>query len=141
MSRIVVGTDGSDRSRRAIRFALEEARLRDADLEVVHAIPEPYMIVDPVISPPPPREGLREAGLELVERSMSGLPTQGVTIEPIAAFGNPSQVLCEVAQGADLLVVATRGLGGFRGLLLGSVTQQVVAHASCPVLVVVPEEG
>jgi nucleotide-binding universal stress UspA family protein len=49
-------------------------------------------------------------------------------------------VLVETAKDADLLVIGSRGLGGFRGMLLGSVTQQVIAHAPCPIVVITPDE-
>lgn len=139
MARVVVGVDGSDQSRRALTLALEEARLRGAQLDVVNAVPEPYMLADPVMAPPPPREGLQAAGLELIDRALTGVDTGSTEIERIAAIGNTVHVLCDVAKGADLLVVGSRGFGGFRGLLVGSVTHQVVAHAPCPILVVVPE--
>jgi nucleotide-binding universal stress UspA family protein len=140
MSRIVVGVDGSEHARRAVRCAVGEARLRGTDLDVVYAVPEPIMLADPVIMPMPPRERLREEGLAVIEKHLADIDTTGVKVEPIAAIGSPTAVLCEVAKGAELLVVGSRGLGGFRGLLLGSVTQQVVAHAPCPILVVVPED-
>lgn len=140
MSRIVVGVDGSEDSKRALACAVHEARLRDATLDLVYAVPEPIMLGDPVMMPPPPRDTLRAEGLAMIEKVMADIDTGEVPVEPIAAMGSPAKVLCEVAKGADMLVVGSRGLGGFRGLLLGSVTQQVVAHASCPILVAVPEE-
>jgi nucleotide-binding universal stress UspA family protein len=140
MSRIVVGVDGSEDSKRALACAIHEAGLRDATLDLVYAVPEPIMLGDPVMMPPPPRDRLREEGLAVIDEVMAHIDTGDVTTEPIAAMGSPASVLCEVAKGADMLVVGSRGLGGFRGLLLGSVTQQVVAHATCPILVVVPED-
>ena len=140
MSRIVVGVDGSPNSRRAITCALHEARLRNAQLDLVYAVPEPIMLADPVIMPSPPRDRLQAEGLAVIEKVLADIDTGEVPTESIAAIGSPANVLCQVAKGADMLVVGSRGLGGFRGLLLGSVTQQVVAHASCPILVVVPED-
>jgi nucleotide-binding universal stress UspA family protein len=139
MSRIVVGIDGSEESKRALACAVHEARLRDAQLDLVYAVPEPIMLADPVLMPSPPRDTLRDEGLALIDKVLSDIDTGEIPTESIAAMGSPANVLCEVARGADLLVVGSRGLGGFRGLLLGSVTQQVVAHASCPILVVVPD--
>jgi nucleotide-binding universal stress UspA family protein len=140
MSRIVVGTDGSEDSKRALNCAVHEARLRGADLDLVYAVPEPLMLADPVLIPSPPRETLHAEGLAVIEKVLSDIDTGELHTEPIAAIGSPANVLCQVAKGADMMVVGSRGLGGFRGLLLGSVTQQVVAHAPCPILVVVPED-
>lgn len=140
MSRIVVGIDGSEDSKRALRCALHEARLRNATVDLVYAVPEPMIFGDPVMVPPPTHETLSDEGLAIIERTLTQIDTGEVTTEPIVAVGTPASVLCEVAKGADMLVVGSRGHGGFRGLLLGSVTQQVVAHASCPILVVVPDD-
>lgn len=141
MSRIVVGIDGSDHARRALRATVEEARWRGADVDVVHAIPEVAPFLDPIGGPPSPKEELRAAAFEVLDQAVSGEDTREVRIERIVATGGTAKVLCEAALGADLLVVGSRGLGGFRGLLVGSVTQQVVAHAPCPVLVVVPDRN
>jgi nucleotide-binding universal stress UspA family protein len=139
VARIVVGIDGSEQALRALRRAVEEARLRGARLDVVHASPEVITITDPVLGPPIRHDTLLEGGQDVIERALSGVDRQGVEVEPIVMVGQPARVLCDVARGADLLVVGARGLGGFRGLLLGSVTHQVLSHASCPVLVIVPE--
>lgn len=141
MTRVVVGVDGSEHAARALGRAAEEARLRGAVLEVVHAIPEPLKFADPVKAPPPAPELLREAGAKLIEQALAVVDIESLETARTAVVGHTSRVLCEVAQGADLLVVGSRGYGGFRGLLVGSVTHQVVAHAPCPVLVVVPEGG
>ncbi len=140
MPRIVVGVDGSEHAGRAVRWAVEEARLRGAELELIHAVPERDMPGYPGVPTPPPLEDLRAAGIELIDESLEGVRTGQVGIERTAESGSPARRLCKAAEGADLLVVGARGYGGFRGLLLGSVTQQVVAHAPCPVVVVVPED-
>jgi nucleotide-binding universal stress UspA family protein len=76
-----------------------------------------------------------------LERALAdaGEPAAGVEVEPVVREGAPARVLLEEADKADLLVVGSRGLGGFRGLLLGSVSQQCSHHAPCPV-VIVPHE-
>ena len=140
MARIVVGIDGSDHAGDALRVAVDEARLRAADLTVVHAVPEPPLLADPVLMPPPPAAQRRATGEALLQRALDGVDVSGIDVERVVAIGNPTRILCDAAQGATLLVVASRGFGGFRGLLVGSVTQQVVAHAPCPILVIVPEE-
>jgi nucleotide-binding universal stress UspA family protein len=140
MTRIVVGIDGSDRARRALNWAIEEAQLRQADLDVVHAVGDPRPFADPLISPPIPIGDLKSQGLQVIDQALTGIDHRGVVVERIAGVGGASRILCEAAIGADLLIVGSRGLGGFRGLLVGSVTQQVVAHAPCPVVVVVPPD-
>jgi nucleotide-binding universal stress UspA family protein len=139
MSRIVVGIDGSDEARRALRLAIAEARLRGAALEVVHVVPDAVMLANPVLIAPPPEEKVHAFGREAIDRSLSEVDTEGLEVERTVLRGQAARGLCESARGAELLVVGSRGLGGFKGLMAGSVTHQVVAHAPCPVLVVVPE--
>lgn len=140
MARIVVGVDGSEHAARALRRAVDEARLRDAKLDVVHAVLEPIIVAEPVWVPAPPRDEVRASALEVIDEMLVGMDVDGVAIERVAMIGNTAYELCGLAKGADMLVVGSRGLGGFKGLLLGSVTQQVVAHAPCPILIVVPED-
>ncbi len=68
-------------------------------------------------------------------------PGSGVPVRPLAIEGNPAQVLLDAARGADLLVVGSRGHGGFAEALLGSVSQHCVQHASCPVVVIRGQDG
>lgn len=139
MPRIVVGVDGSEHARRAVRVALEEAERRQADVEAVYAVVASGMMPDPVSQPGPRREEARSAGQEVLDEVLTDVGGQA-TVERTVRIGNATRVLCEAADDAELLVVGSRGLGGFKGLLVGSVTQQVIAHAPCPVLVVVPED-
>jgi nucleotide-binding universal stress UspA family protein len=140
MSRIVVGVDASEHAKRALRWARDEARLRDAQLELVHAVHQPDLAAMPAVLPMPSHEELIEAGEALIDELLGGEDVDGIEVLRTVRSGGAAGVLCQAAREADLAVVGARGLGGFRGLLLGSVTQQVVAHASCPVVVVVPEE-
>jgi nucleotide-binding universal stress UspA family protein len=139
MPRIVVGVDASDHARRALRWAVEEARLRSAHLVVVHAAPRPDVLALPAVLELPSHDEIVAGGERLLEQRLAGLDTEGLTVTTQVQVGSSAGLLCSQAQGADLIVVGARGLGGFRGLLLGSVTQQVVAHAPCPVVVVPPE--
>lgn len=140
MGRIVVGIDSSADSVRALRWALQEATLRDAELELVHAFPTPEIVALPAIVTLPTNDELRLGAEEIIEDALAEVGGPGeVTVSTTVRAGGSARVLCEAAEGADLLVVGARGLGGFRGLLLGSVSQQVVAHSPCPVLVMVPE--
>jgi len=142
MSRIVVGIDGSEESRRALAWAAAEARLRDAPLRVVHTWLFPYTAVGPGLDPVLDTqmiEDVRRAAENVVESELAGLGEElaGVDVERVVVEGAAAPVLIEAAEGADLLVVGSRGRGGFAGLLLGSVGQQCAHHAPCP-LVIVP---
>lgn len=140
MGRIVVGVDSSTDSVRALRWALEEAALREAELELVHAYPTPEIVALPAIVTMPSDEELRLGAEEIIEHALAEVGGPGrVPVHTTVRPGGSARVLCDVAEGAELLVVGARGLGGFRGLLLGSVSQQVVVHAPCPVLVMVRE--
>lgn len=140
MARIVVGLDSSENSLRALRWALTEAELRGAELQLVHAYPTPELVALPAIVTMPSDEELHASAVEVIDDTIARIGGVGdVPVTKVVRAGGTASVLCEVAEGADLLVVGARGLGGFRGLLLGSVTHAVVAHAPCPVVVTVPE--
>jgi nucleotide-binding universal stress UspA family protein len=140
MSRVVVGIDRSEQAERALRLAVEAARLRAAELVVVHVVPFPFDLTDRVLAPQPTEEELHEMGDAVIDRALGTIDVDDLEVERIVTIGHAAYGLCDAAKGADLLVVGSRGLGGFRGLLVGSVTQQVVGHAPCPILVVVPEQ-
>lgn len=142
MSRIVVGIDSSPHSVAALRWALEEARLRGASLVLVHAYPTAELTAMPTIVTLPSDEELR-AGAEatLVEALEQAGGAGDVEVALQTGAGGAARVLTEACEGADLLVLGARGLGGFRGLLLGSVSQQAVAHSPVPVVVVPPVRG
>jgi nucleotide-binding universal stress UspA family protein len=141
MAAIVVGLDGSDGSVRALEWAVEESRLRGSAVHAVYVLSRLY--VDPEwasLMTPPLDELRKEAERQLAEAvGRVNLGDVSLRQEVMVAEGHgPAKSLLEAAQGADLLVVGSRGRGGFQGLLLGSVSQQVLHHAPCPV-VVVPE--
>jgi nucleotide-binding universal stress UspA family protein len=141
VERVVVGIDGSETARHALVWAVEEARLRSARLEVVHAWHMPYVTGYPWVSPTFDLDAFEEAAQRTVAVALEAVDTDGL-VEPITrtlCSGGAASVLLEAAKGADLVVVGSRGLGGFTGLLLGSVSNQVVHHATCPVIVVPPE--
>ena len=138
---IVVGVDGSPGARAALRWALAEARLRHTPLHVVHAWAFPYTAVGYGMAPLIDKgftDELEQRAKGLVEEMLAeaGSEADGVEVEQEVAEGSAAHVLLEQAERADLLVVGSRGLGGFRGLLLGSVSQQCAHHARCPVVVV-----
>ena len=140
MQRIVVGIDGSEGARRALEWALEEAKLRDARIVVIHAWLEPAAVaggsvvsaggVEPEIFEEAAERTLHEL---LISVDTDGLP-HGLESHVVA--GAPAHALVEASREADLVVVGSRGLGGFSGLLLGSVSQQVAHHATCPVVII-----
>ncbi len=143
VERIVVGIDGSDSSRRALRWALDEARPRQAVVEVVHAWHVPYTIGFPFsavsFDPQEFEDAARDLLDSVVDEAVGSELSQPV--EKILAAGEPTSALLENAKGADLLVVGSRGLGGFGQLLLGSVSHQLATHAPCTVVVVPDGKG
>jgi nucleotide-binding universal stress UspA family protein len=141
VNRIVVGVDSSAEALRALRWALEEAALRGAELQLVHSYPTPELTALPAVVTLPSDEELRRAAEDILDEALEAVGGPGdVPIVKTVRAGGAAAVLTEVAADAQLMVVGARGLGGFRGLLLGSVTHQVVAHSPCPVVVVVPDK-
>jgi nucleotide-binding universal stress UspA family protein len=142
MRKIVVGVDGSDGSRAALRWAHAEAVLRGCPLDVVTVWQYPVMTSLPAFGAVPPPEdlsGAADASLEAILRDEGVATTDAVPVTATVAEGSAAGALLAAADDADLLVVGTRGHGGFAGLLLGSVSRQCTAHSPCPV-VVVPSE-
>jgi nucleotide-binding universal stress UspA family protein len=140
VAKIVVGIDGSEESKGALRWALEEARLRSADIVAVHAWEAPPAVPEPGPAPGFDLVGIlpqvEEAGERLVTTVVNEVVgDSGVTVEPVAIAGPPAAVLVEAARDADMLVVGSRGHGGFTALLLGSVSQQLAHHAPCPLVI------
>jgi nucleotide-binding universal stress UspA family protein len=147
---VVVGVDGSAGSAEALRWALAEARLRKSPLRAVHAWMFGY--VGGTIDGYPSLGGsldaygslgidpgdLHRAAEDLLDRALAdaGADTEGVEIERQVVQGSAAEALLAAADENDLLVVGSRGHGGFAELLLGSVSQQCVHHAPCPVVVV-----
>jgi nucleotide-binding universal stress UspA family protein len=137
MGAIVVGVDGSPGAREALRFALEEARLRGSRVTAVFAWSLPMAVDAPGgLIPELIADFEAEASREL-EAAMAEAGDLGdVPVEQIVVEGAPARRLIEAAQHAELLVVGSRGRGGFAGLVLGSVSQQCAHHAPCPVAIV-----
>ncbi len=146
MNRILVGVDASPPSVKALERAAEEARLRGATLEVVHAFnPPDQTTAFPVV----PEKGSDRADLEAERKKAndklgrwldeSEVDLSDLDVEwSVLANNRATEVLIDRSKDADLVVVGSRGRGGFRGLLLGSTSEQVTRHARCPVLVVRP---
>jgi nucleotide-binding universal stress UspA family protein len=134
MGKIVVGVDGSDHALAALRWAVEQARLRNAEVLALATWEFPYALnpVTMFTTEPDPFTADAKAGLE---RAIAAVEPGEVTIEAEVVEGSAAMRLVEASLEADLVVVGSRGRGGFTGLLLGSVSQHLVAHARCPVLV------
>ena len=140
MAKIVVGIDGSEAGTNALRWALEEARLRSAEIVAVHAWEPPPAVPEPGPAPGFDLVGIlpqvQEAGERLVTTVVNEVVGDSdVTVEPVAIAGPPASVLVDAARDAEMLVVGSRGHGGFTALLLGSVSQQLAHHAPCPLLI------
>ena len=141
---IVVGVEDSASARAALRWALDEARLRGARVRAVHAWrpplehwPEAYAAVSGLTDAEltEPLRRLHEDQLaRVVREEVEHAPD--VEIEQELVVGTATAALCERSEDADLLVVGSRGRGGFSELLLGSVSHQCAQHAPCPVVIV-----
>jgi len=133
--RIVVGVDGSESSKRALRWAIRQAELTGGMVDAVTAwhYPPGYGVA-PVGVDGVDFEGDAKRTLAEALAEVSGLAPQ-VRVDPLIAEGHAATVLLEAARGADLLIVGSRGHGGFTSALLGSVSMYCVLHAHCPVLV------
>jgi nucleotide-binding universal stress UspA family protein len=140
MSRIVVGVDGSEHASQALRWALSEARLRGCPVLAVHAWESPYMPTADYGAAPflIPVETIEENAERTLAEALVAVAseTSGVELERRIVEGSAARVLTELAQMEDLVVVGSRGRGGFAGLLLGSTSQQCAQHARCPVVIV-----
>jgi nucleotide-binding universal stress UspA family protein len=131
--RVVVGVDGSSGSRQALRRAALEATAHDATLEVVMAWGLFDQPGDGSFDPHYDATRARAALQEIVDDEVTP-PQPGAVLHVVNDL--PARALLAAGEGAWMLVVGSRGLGGFQGLLLGSVSRQLVHHAACPVLVV-----
>lgn len=139
---IVVGVDGSEGAKAALLFALGEAKLRQATLRVIHTWQFGYIGVrgiegfSPVVGADLGDLRRRaELALDAVLHEVASEPND-VVIERHVSEGAPATVLVDESRQADLLIVGSRGHGGFAGLLLGSVSRQCAYHAVCPVVIV-----
>jgi nucleotide-binding universal stress UspA family protein len=149
---VVVGVDGSAGAREALRWAAAEARLRRTRLRVVHVTTSgffgaggagygyPYISGSVDTLPGAGFSDLRHAADDLLDEAIADVEADGggLEIERQIVEGGAVEVLVHAVAEGDLLVVGSRGHGGFAGLLLGSVSQQCAHHAPCPVVIVHP---
>ncbi|GHJ55183.1 universal stress protein [Nonomuraea sp. TT08I-71] len=139
---VLVGVDGSESAGHAVRLAADEAVRRDADLVLVHVRTPERGAVAPDAAAEATAAGQAESAELLAgaaARIRADHPVLSVVERPVVA-ATPEQALIEASGEAALVVVGSRGRGGFAGLLLGSVSQALVQHAHCPVLVAHPYE-
>lgn len=143
--RIVAGVDGSPSSLRALRWAIRQASLTGATVDAVITWHYPdlaasagYGIALAGVDP-----GFQEMAEKTVTEAISSTlsPDSDVRVHPQVTEGVAAQVLLDASAGADLLVVGSRGHGGFAEALLGSVSQHCVHHARCPVVVIRGEDA
>lgn len=131
---IIVGVDGSEPSLKALEWAIVEAKLRSAELTIVTTWSYPIMAGTPgdIV----PEDSFKEVCERIQAEALTVATDAGLTATGRIVRGSAVTVLLEAAESAGLLVVGSRGRGGFTGLLMGSVSNQLVHHAACPVLVV-----
>jgi nucleotide-binding universal stress UspA family protein len=132
--RIVVGVDGSNSSRAALRWAMEHAKVAGARVEAVIAWSHPTTYDWEPIGIAGDFEGTAKRTLSAEVAAQESLEP-GVAVLPLVAEGHPVEVLLHAAKGADLLVLGCRGRGGIASAVLGSVSLHCVLRARCPVLV------
>jgi nucleotide-binding universal stress UspA family protein len=138
---IVVGTDGSDNAQRALALAASIASTCGAEVVAVHCL---GLLFHPSASELEPSQPHRDEIRALLDGEWTApLRDAGVAHRTELRDGSPVSVLLAVADdaGADLVVVGSRGVGGFPGLLLGSTSTQLAQHSPRPVLIVPPEDA
>jgi nucleotide-binding universal stress UspA family protein len=133
--RIVVGIDGSPAAQAALSWAIDEARLRGLGLRIIYAFPALVSYFGTTAHEYYPQ--VEAEARKVFEQALAEAPSMdGLDVERTLEPGNPAQVLVEASHGASMLVVGARGRGGFRGVVMGSVSWHAVHQAHCPVLVV-----
>ena len=143
MSGIIVGVDGSGHSQRALEWAMHEAAVRQVPLTVLtvnEAVRGYYSSMAVYADDPVRTEDARKLAQAETDEVLARLDEPrpaSVTVEAVHGF--PVEELINAGKDADMIVVGSRGAGGFTRLMMGSVADQVAKHAHCPVLIVPPE--
>ena len=143
-NRIVVGVEGSGGAKAALRWAIKEARHRNAFIDVVTAYSTTYVPASPDFNYVPLDPIDLEAEVKrmqdsIIDEVLAEVDAEGVEVRRRMVRGRAADSLIAESDNASMLVVGSRGRGGFRGLLLGSVSQQIAQHGSCPVVIVRPD--
>jgi len=143
MSGIIVGVDGSGHSQRALEWAMHEAAVRQVPLTVLtvnEAVRGYYSSMAVYADDPVRTEDARKLAQAETDEVLAHLDEPrpaSVTVKAVHGF--PVEELINAGKDADMIVVGSRGAGGFTRLMMGSVADQVAQHAHCPVLIVPPE--
>lgn len=137
--RVVVGVDGSADAKTALAWAADAAALHDASVEIVSAWSFPSTVYERFAAVPIDTRPFEEVAHHAIENAVAATPGLGDVTRTVR-FGSPAAAILDAAHDADVVVVGSRGLGTFTGWVLGSVSQQVVEHAPCPVVVLPPGE-
>jgi nucleotide-binding universal stress UspA family protein len=143
MPGIVVGVDGSGHSRKALETAANEAVAHGAPLTVlvVHqAVRDVYGSPSHYPEDAAQTAKVKEAAQAETDQVIAALDAKPASVTVTSVHGLPADELIKASQGADMLVLGRRGMGGFARLTMGSVSNQVAHHAHCPVLIV-PHDG
>ena len=137
--KIVVGVDGSEHSRRALTWALAEARLRGVGCVAIHAWG--YGLTTSTLLPGEAPVVLSDDAEAVLAKDVEFAAASGVPVEGILVFAAANRALIDASHDALLIVVGSHGRGAFATALLGSVSLACVHHAVCPVVVITAEEG
>jgi nucleotide-binding universal stress UspA family protein len=135
---IVVGVDGSPDAARALEWAIDEAKRRGMKVLLVHGVEVGAVAASPY-GGGSVLEQLEDSGRVLLGEAMEAVKAAGLPVDCRMEIGSGAHALIEASRGAELLVVGSRGHGGFVGMLLGSVSNACTHHAHCPVVVIRPE--
>ena len=141
--KILIPTDGSEPSQKAVQHGLTLAKEMNASVSALY-VGEVMHIPSPVPGPVPimmeeQGEVLREAGQKIVDDVVEKGKKIGVTVTPVVVIGHPADQIIKHAEDYDLVVMGTMGKSGLSHLLMGSVAEKVVRHSPVPVLVVPPK--
>lgn len=132
---VIVGVDGAEDSVRALRWAADHARSLGAPLHVLSAFDIPAQFGPYGMAGWENPTDLEKYARTMLRETVRSTLGEDAQVVEVVVQGHPAKALVEMSQDARLIVVGSRGRGGFAGLLLGSVSQHVVAHARCPVVV------
>jgi nucleotide-binding universal stress UspA family protein len=136
--KIVIGVDGSEKGNAALRWAVDEAVVHQGEITAVFAWQMPFIGIPGAFD----RVELEELSKKFLQETIAmAIPDEPVPITKLVAEGDVSESLLVASKGADLLVLGSRGRGGFAGLKLGSVSQECVTHAECPVVIIKQPKG
>lgn len=134
--RVVVGVDGSEPSKAALRWGIKQAKLIGGvvDAVIVWRYPASYAWTPEIGA----AERLRDTASTTLDKTLAEIVAvdESVAVRPVVGQGHPAQVLIDAADGAEMLVVGNRGHTTFSGALIGPISERCVHHASCPVVVV-----